>query len=497
MFKIILFYFLLFTHVFAQNELIKAASDGSLTNSLKLLIKSGADPNFEGSYKIWKTPLQAAFATGNTASASFLLEHGAEIDYEDSTGKTALMSAARGLHDYAVSVALKNGARKKLNEALQETLAGFHYNGFNSNYLANKPYQSSTTDYYAKNGAEIIRLLVGAGADINSGETPIVCQAAGDYTVWLSEYSFKKYRYPRKVIDAIISCGGDVNKQPKSGNPALIESAKAANLETLTAILKVTDVNVNIQGEKGTTALIETIAFQESSVAPFLNEKGFLIDYEILKVKEAMVKALLDAGADPNLADSTGKTPLIQLASDCCGYRSENTKASIARMLLQYGADLNISDKDNNNPIKIVIANNDMVLQDVFANFKPAPQTKGLEDSQKDLSEDSQGAEKKSGLNVNEELKRSQNVDTLPEVIKVVDPEYPKPALKAGIEGIVALKVLVDVEGNVDRVEVLLSNSTFNNAAIEAVKKYKFKPAMKDNVAVECWFSLPVVFKLK
>lgn len=74
---------------------------------------------------------------------------------------------------------------------------------------------------------------------------------------------------------------------------------------------------------------------------------------------------------------------------------------------------------------------------------------------------------------------------------------YPSSARTKKIEGVVILNVLVDEEGTPIKCEVVRTeNSILNQAAIDAVMKSKFKPAMLNNEAVPCWIDIPVEFKL-
>jgi protein TonB len=88
-------------------------------------------------------------------------------------------------------------------------------------------------------------------------------------------------------------------------------------------------------------------------------------------------------------------------------------------------------------------------------------------------------------------------VEKNPVIVKSVAPVYPPLALRAGIEGRVFVKIWVDRQGKVRRVEVLKSeNDIFNEAAIEAAKQLVFTPAYMNNGPVSVWVSIPISFKL-
>ena len=84
-----------------------------------------------------------------------------------------------------------------------------------------------------------------------------------------------------------------------------------------------------------------------------------------------------------------------------------------------------------------------------------------------------------------------------PVEIKRVNPEYPELAKKAGIEGTVVVKVLVNTKGDVEAVEVLKSHPLLDESAITAAKQFKFKPGKQRDKFVKVWVSIPFNFKLK
>ncbi len=84
-----------------------------------------------------------------------------------------------------------------------------------------------------------------------------------------------------------------------------------------------------------------------------------------------------------------------------------------------------------------------------------------------------------------------------PVEIKRVNPVYPELAKKAGIEGTVVVKVLVNTKGDVEKVEVLKSHPLLDESAITAAKQFKFKPGKQRDKFVKVWVSIPFNFKLK
>lgn len=77
-------------------------------------------------------------------------------------------------------------------------------------------------------------------------------------------------------------------------------------------------------------------------------------------------------------------------------------------------------------------------------------------------------------------------------------PPYPLVARRRGIEGTVLLRAEISTEGEALRVEVKKSSGTeaLDQAALEAVRKWRFVPAKRGNRAVVEWVEVPVSFKL-
>lgn len=68
-----------------------------------------------------------------------------------------------------------------------------------------------------------------------------------------------------------------------------------------------------------------------------------------------------------------------------------------------------------------------------------------------------------------------------------VSPQYPRRALQRGLEGWVLVEFTVTTAGTVENVKVVDAEPSeiFNRAAVEAAKKFKYKPRVIDGQAVE------------
>ena len=77
-------------------------------------------------------------------------------------------------------------------------------------------------------------------------------------------------------------------------------------------------------------------------------------------------------------------------------------------------------------------------------------------------------------------------------------PDYPERARREGKEGRVLLRVLVDIEGRCEIVQIDTSSGSelLDHAARDAVKRWRFSPARDGDKAVASWVKVPIDFRL-
>ena len=81
----------------------------------------------------------------------------------------------------------------------------------------------------------------------------------------------------------------------------------------------------------------------------------------------------------------------------------------------------------------------------------------------------------------------------------MMKPEYPESLRLSGKEGRVLLKFLINYYGYIEKV-VILEHSVdplFDEASIEAVKKWQFTPPKVKGKPASVWFVLPIKFTLE
>jgi protein TonB len=79
-----------------------------------------------------------------------------------------------------------------------------------------------------------------------------------------------------------------------------------------------------------------------------------------------------------------------------------------------------------------------------------------------------------------------------------IRPRYPPESARAREEGTVLLRVLVDEAGAPQQVDIARSSghARLDNAAREAVSRARFRPVLRNGVAIPVWGTVPIAFRL-
>jgi protein TonB len=81
-------------------------------------------------------------------------------------------------------------------------------------------------------------------------------------------------------------------------------------------------------------------------------------------------------------------------------------------------------------------------------------------------------------------------------LIKKVDPIYPSVAVRLHIEGVVQLMATISKSGDITQVQVLSGDRRLSGAAVEAVKRWKYKPYLLNGEPVEIQTQVTIKFQL-
>ena len=95
-----------------------------------------------------------------------------------------------------------------------------------------------------------------------------------------------------------------------------------------------------------------------------------------------------------------------------------------------------------------------------------------------------------------DEPKKITRSEALNAVASRVEPQYPPMAKQLRMQGSVELEVLVGETGEVQKVDIVSGNAVLTGAAVQAVKRWRFKPFLEGGKAIRVLAPLTVDFKL-
>ncbi len=146
--------------------------------------------------------------------------------------------------------------------------------------------------------------------------------------------------------------------------------------------------------------------------------------------------------------------------------------------------------------IKKIELPSDIVNETLTDEDTPTTEKKSKKDLKKDILETTI---EEQIINKPQKIKQT-SYEEPPVPIKQVPPHYPRLVKKAGIEGTVVLSVEIKKDGTVGDVEVVKSvypgKGGLDEAAIKAVKKWKFEPAKSAGEPITVWVNIPLTFSL-
>jgi protein TonB len=84
-----------------------------------------------------------------------------------------------------------------------------------------------------------------------------------------------------------------------------------------------------------------------------------------------------------------------------------------------------------------------------------------------------------------------------PKKIKHVEPVYPRIAMTAKVQGMVIIEATIARDGSVKNARVLRPVALLQEAALEAVKQWRYTPTLLNGSPVEVLMTVTVNFQLK
>lgn len=294
-------------------EMMMAGAESNRLDVVVYFLNKGLDPDAAG--RNGYTALMVAGARGNGSIIDALLARGADVNKANDSGWTALMEAAFRDQDKMVSQLLKAGARLDISETK---------NGLTPLMIAAKGERP-----------ESVTAMLAAGADAKAADTKRGLTA-------LHHALASRKHLSAEIAAELLVAGADPEAKARDGYTPLMSAVDSGQIAKLSLLFS-ERVKLDALTRDGRTALAIAAGNGHEKLVEALLKAGAKADggpAEITPLTQGVrsgsnetVKALLDAGADPNRAAGDGRKPLMLAA------RAGLEEA--VRYLLDKGAEIN------------------------------------------------------------------------------------------------------------------------------------------------------------
>lgn len=289
---------------------------------VQLLLREEAD--VEANDSLGWTPLHAASANGHQDVVQQLIEAGANTDPTNRSKETPLHLAIANRHGRVVELLLDAGAEVDAEK----------YDGWTPLHLGavNGPLNS-------------VELLLEFGANVkarnNRGSTALVLASQEGN---------------REIVELLLNSGSDAQHAINNKSTSLHRAAQRGHLEVVKLLLEAGASPVAKKASDGMTAIDLAQANGHEEVLVFLNQ--YQAEYPLRVAKEAQtperLQDCLDGGVDVNIRDSEGCTMLFFT----CGFGYEEA----TKILLEAGADPEVKDNYGRSPLDLAVENSIRIL---------------------------------------------------------------------------------------------------------------------------------------
>jgi ankyrin repeat protein len=252
---------------------------------------------------------------GNIDEVNRAIEIGVEIDEIGAKGHTALMAAAYYGHRSLVNILLAAGADPNL---LSDD------DGLGTGMTA---LMLAAGSFFASNRQHVLKLLIAGGADVNQRG------AGGKTAIFHAALAGAGYA---DCVETILAAGADLHLVDDRGHTVLSAVAAAENYPMFNLLMQAGASTLGLESvqliQAATTGNVDRV---QSLLAGNVNldlDRGAAIGNAAAAGHTKIVELLIRAGANVNLRDKLGFTPIASAAY--AGY------GEIVQLLIEAGADI-------------------------------------------------------------------------------------------------------------------------------------------------------------
>ena len=329
------------------------ASKKKNEDAIEVLLNAGADTHFadaDGYTCLY-------YATDGDCSKEVLqaiISYGADVNATNKTNVTALMIACERWNENAINILFNAGANPNIADADGRTC--LHYaveNNCSTQVLQSMISQGVNVNATNKKNVTALMIACEEGTKdavnllLNAGAEPNIVDADGD--TWL-HYAARNYCHSN-VIHNIFTHVGDVNATNKKNVTALMLACSYLNKCAINSLLnagadpKIRDTNDNTwlhyaaRNYRFTEAIQAIISHGiDLNATNKKNVTALMIACQYLN--KGVIYILLNAAADPNIADANGDTFLHYAARNI-------VYSDVFQAIILHGADVNATNKTN------------------------------------------------------------------------------------------------------------------------------------------------------